>query len=130
MEGICTDMSTDRRVLTPRCQWVIGGQLLDSETYFSAPHMVVVWRNSAWQQSNRCSRLCYLKVFHQFVSIYRNRVRRRRTLWRSSASASSAWTSAWVRVVTDWPELPKCWSSSQGRLPSSPKVCAVKWVDC
>lgn len=52
----------------------------------------------------------------------RTRVRRRRTPCESSASASSVSTSASVRAETDWPELPKCWSSWQGRLLSSPRV--------
>lgn len=53
---------------------------------------------------------------------FRTRVRRRRTPCERSAFASSAWTSAWERVETDWPELPRCWSSSRGRPLSSPRV--------
>lgn len=57
-----------------------------------------------------------------FFLHFRTRVRRRRTPWESSAFASSAWTSASARAETDWPVLLRCWNSSQGRHPSSPKV--------
>lgn len=59
-----------------------------------------------------------------FVSS-RTRVRRRRTPWGSFAFASSAWTSVSVRVVTDWPVLLRCSSSSQGRPLSSPRVSVL-----
>lgn len=49
---------------------------------------------------------------------------KKRTPCESSASASSVSTSALGRVGTGSPERPRSWSSSRGRLPSSPKVRA------
>lgn len=54
---------------------------------------------------------------------------KRRTPCGSFASASSASTSVWGRVETDWPGQPRSWSSSQARPLCSPKVskCQEAW---
>lgn len=71
-----------------------------------------------------CSWACENMTF----LLYRTRVRRRRTPWESFAFASSAWTFALVKAVTDWPGLLRCWSSSRGRHPCSLRVSKTTFL--
>lgn len=127
--GICTDMFSGRHVLISG--WSRSDHWQDVRDWRNKLKLELGWFVSGTGEAKMVWGLWMMVVLSCFIFLscwsyvlfpFRTRVRRRRTPCERSAFASSAWTSAWERAETDWPELPRCWSSSRGRPPSSPRV--------